>query len=225
MEDSQTPDRSEARLRGLAAPEEGQPPYSPSKRASSTFDRPDLAPDRPFRALRSRFFALRLPRGALRSPFRGVEVRFFDLRVRIFDLEPPENRREWGAHPPWRPCGARARADPRDRRWVSRGARDKKYPAVQTDGRGARQRARTGPTPRTLRTVRNLGASSPRRQARPGDGAVRWRVPHPMPPPEHETRYFVSPLLFLRGVASTSARGSMALASLPSFFARTLATP
>ena len=95
MEDSQTPDRSEARLRGLAAPEEGQPPYSPSKRASSTFDRPDLAPDRPFRALRSRFFALRLPRGALRSPFGGVEVRNIDLQVRFFDLEAPKNRGPW----------------------------------------------------------------------------------------------------------------------------------
>ena len=197
----------------------------PSKPAVSTFKRPDLDPDRPIGALRSRFFALRLPRGALRSPCGGVEVRFFDLQVRFFDLEPPENRREWGVHPPWRPCGARARADPRDRRCVSRGARKKSTPRSGRTAAGLGSALEWVRPPRTLRTVGNVGASSPRRQARPGDGAVRWRVPHPMPPPEHETRYLVSPLLLLRGVASTSARGSMALASLPSFFARTLATP
>ena len=197
----------------------------PPKPAVSTFKRPDLDPDRPIGALRSRFFALRLPRGALRSPFGGVEVRIFDLRVRIFDLEPPETGAHGGCPPtsaPMAPANRWHRASSAN----EPGTRPRqKYPAVRTDGRGARQRARMGPTPRTLRTLRYLGASSPRRQARPGDGAVRWRVPHPMPPPERETRYLVSPLLLLRGVASTSARGSMALASLPSFFARTLATP
>lgn len=45
------------------------------------------------------------------------------------------------------------------------------------------------------------------------------------PPECSGVSYLVSPFAFLRGVESTSASGSIALASLPSFFARTLATP
>ena len=45
------------------------------------------------------------------------------------------------------------------------------------------------------------------------------------PPECSGASYLVSPFAFLRGVESTSASGSIALASLPSFFARTLATP
>lgn len=45
------------------------------------------------------------------------------------------------------------------------------------------------------------------------------------PPECSGVSYLVSPFVFLRGVESTSASGSIALASLPSFFARTLATP
>ena len=202
---------------------------SPRTRPRSALRRPSIAPISPLIAPSGRFDRdsshFDCPAAHFDRPLAGSKCETSTFKCDFSILRP----RKTGAHggcPPTSPLmGGKPVASRVFPQQTWHRPRDKKYPAVRTDGRGARQRARMGPTPRTLRTVGSVGPSSPRRQARPGDGAVRRRVPHPMPPPEHETRYFVSPLLFLRGVASTSARGSMALASLPSFFARTLATP